>query len=97
MYNIHKTIDVYYWKDYRHREVDFVLKEGLKAKQLIQVCYDIDDPDTKERELKAIEKASKELECDNLLVITWDYEGEEEYKEKRIEYTPLWKWLLNYN
>lgn len=88
-------IDVYYWKDYQHREVDFVLKEGLKVKQLIQVCYDIDDPDTKERELKAIEKASKELECDNLLVITWDYEGEEEYKEKRIEYTPLWKWLLN--
>lgn len=88
-------IDVYYWKDYQHREVDFVLKEGLKVKQLIQVCYDIDNPDTKERELKAIEKASKELECDNLLVITWDYEGEEEYKEKVIEYTPLWKWLLN--
>ncbi|MBN2487660.1 MAG: ATP-binding protein [Methanosarcinaceae archaeon] len=86
--------DVYYWKDYQHREVDFVVKDGLRVKQLIQVCYDIEDLGTKERELEAIVRASKELECDNLLVITWDYEGEEDFKGKMIEYIPLWKWLL---
>lgn len=87
-------IDVYYWKDYQHWEVDFVVKEGLGVRQLIQVCYDIDNFNTKERELKAILKASKELECDNLLVITWDHEGEEDLKGKKIEFVPLWKWLL---
>ena len=29
-----------------------------------------------------------------MLVITWDYEAEEEFEGKRIEFTPLWKWLL---
>jgi len=32
-------------------------------------------PDTKERETSAILRASIELECDNLLIITGDYEG----------------------
>jgi len=39
-------------------------------------------------------KASKELKCNSLLVITWDYEGEEEFKGKKIEFRPLWKFLL---
>jgi predicted AAA+ superfamily ATPase len=39
-------------------------------------------------------KASKELECDDLLVITWDHKGEEDFKGKKIEFVPLWKWLL---
>ncbi len=87
-------IEIFYWKDYQHREVDFVVKEGTKVKQLIQVCYDIDDFNTKEREVKALLKASKELKCNNMLVITWDFEGLEEIKGRKIKYVPLWKWLL---
>ena len=86
--------EIYYWRDLKHREVDFVMSEGLKVKQLIQVCYDVSDIDTKERELKALVKASNELKCNNLLVITWDYKGEEEFKGKRIKFIPLWKYLL---
>ena len=86
--------NIFYYRDYRGREVDFVVKEGLKIKQLIQVCYDIEDFTTKERELKALVKAGKELKCKNLKVITWDYEGEEEFKNRKVEFTPLWKWLL---
>jgi len=86
--------EVYYWKDYTGKEVDFLVKEGPKVKQLIQACYDISDPDTKKRETKSLLKASSELGCNNLLTITWDYEGEEEIKNKRITYKPLWKWLL---
>ena len=89
--------EVYYWKDYQQREVDFVVKDGLNVKELIQVCYDIEDFTTKERELKALVKASKELKCKNLKVITWDYEAKEEFKNKRIEFIPLWRWLLNKN
>jgi len=44
--------------------------------------------------LKALIKASKELKSEDLLVITWDYEAEEEFKGKRIKFIPLWKWLL---
>lgn len=76
--------------------MDFVFKDGLKIKQLIQVCYDINDLRTRERELKSLIKGSKELKlkCEDLLVITWDYEAEEDFKGEVIKFTPLWKWLL---
>jgi len=86
--------EIFYYKSKQQEEVDFVLKEGLKAKQLIQVCYSLDDEHTKKREIKALLKASEELKCKNLLVITWDYEGEEKIEKNKIIYKPLWKWLL---
>ncbi len=87
-------LEVFYWKDTYGREVDFVLAEGSKVTQLIQVCYDITDPYTKDRELKSLIKASKELDCSNLSVVTWDYDGEEEFKGCKVGFVPLWKWLL---
>ena len=86
--------EIFYWKDYSGKEVDFVVNEGSEIKELIQVCYDISNFETKERELKSLVEASKELKCDNLLVITYDYEGEEEFKGKNIGFIPLWKWLI---
>ena len=85
---------LYYWKDGKGKELDFVVKEGLRVKQLIQVCYDIDDYDTKKREVDGLVKASEVLKCKNLLVITGDYEGVERKKDKRIKFIPLYKWLL---
>lgn len=87
-------MELFYWKDYGGKEVDFVLKEGKKVRQLIQVCYDIKDIGTKERELTPLIKAGQELRCTNLLVITWDFEGSEKVKGSTIKYAPLWKWLL---
>jgi hypothetical protein len=89
-----KDKEVYYWKNPQHEEVDFVIKEGAGVKQLIQVCYDISDYETKKRELNALIKASKELKCRDLLVITEDYEDTEKVKNKEIKFVPLWKWLL---
>ncbi|MBI2044550.1 ATP-binding protein [Candidatus Pacearchaeota archaeon] len=88
------TTKVFYWHDQQQNEVDFVVKDKLKIEQLIQVCYDIDNPDTKKREIKALLKASEELKCKNLLVITKDEEREEKVESKKIRYMPLWKWLL---
>ena len=86
-----------YWKNALQKEVDFVLFEHEKVKQLIQVCYDLSDYDTKERELKSLIKASEELNCNNLLVLTRNYENTEEVKGKKIKFIPLWKWLLKVN
>lgn len=86
--------EIFYWKNQQKEEVDFAIKNGLKIKQLIQVCYDIEDYDTKKRELRALLKASKELKCHNLLIITEDKEGEEKIRGRRVRYRPLWKWLL---
>ncbi len=84
---------IFYWQDQQQREVDFVIKEGIKIKQLIQVCYDLNE-DNKKREIKSLLKASKELKCKNLLVITGDKEGDETIEKTKIKFIPLWKWLL---
>ncbi len=85
--------EVYYYKDHQQREVDFVLKDGKKVKQLIQVTNASSREEISEREMNALLKASTELKCNNLLVITWDYEDEEKAENKTVKYVPLWKWL----
>ncbi len=87
-------MSVYYWKDYQQHEVDFVIKEGLKVKQLIQVTYASGRDEIEKREIRSLLKASKELKCKDLLVITWDYEDEEKIDRRRIKFVPLWKWLI---
>ena len=90
--------ECYYWKNTEKEEVDFVVKNDSKIIQLVQVCYDLADPDTKKREVKALLKASKDLKCNNLLVINQDYSGEESLEwfgiKRKIKFIPLWKWLL---
>ncbi len=86
--------DVFYYRTSNSKEVDFILKKGIKIERLIQVCYGIEDLETKKREGNSLIEASRELTCDDLLVITWDYEKEEGIKDKKIRFLPLWKWLL---
>ncbi len=90
--------ECYYWKNAEKEEVDFVVKDGAKIGQLIQVCYDISDVDTKKREIKALLKASNDLKCNNLLIIGSDKEGKEEHEwfgiKRSVKFIPLWKWLL---
>jgi len=74
--------------------VDFVVKEGRAIVQLIQVSYAGDRKDLPARELKSLLKASADLKCRSLLVITWDLDGEERMDGRKIVYMPLWKWLL---
>ena len=92
--SIDKDFEIYYWKDYVQNEVDFVLKKDKKIEQLIQVSYINSKEEIKEREIKALLKAGKELKCKNLLIITWNYESEEKIKNSRIIFIPLWKWLM---
>jgi hypothetical protein len=86
--------EVYYWKDERQREVDFVIKEGLKPNLIMQVCWDIRDEETKKREVKALVSGLKELKLKEGLVITEDFEDEEKIDGKLIRYKPLWQWLI---
>lgn len=88
------NLEIYYWKDVNHREVDFLIKENLKVKQLIQVCWEVNRPETKNREIRSLLKAMKEFNLEEGLIITDDYEAEENIKGKKINYIPLWEWYL---
>jgi predicted AAA+ superfamily ATPase len=88
------NLEIFYWKDYQQNEIDFVLKEGLQVKKLIQVTYASSKDEIEKREIKALLKASELLKCKDLLIITWDYEDKIKIKNKVINFLPLWKWLL---
>lgn len=88
-------IELFYWKDIHHREVDFVIKEGTEVKILIQVCWNMRDEKTRNRELRSLQKAMKELKVSNAMIITEDTEGEEKLNGFIVQIVPLWKWLLN--
>lgn len=83
---------VFYWKG--RGEVDFVIMDGPKTVQLIQVCYDLQDQDTKKREVASLLEAMVEFKLHSGQILTWDYEGEENIDGNKISYVPLWKWLL---
>ena len=86
--------ELYYWKDHRGREIDFVIKTAESVKQLIQVTYASGKSEIEEREIASFEIAASEMKCDNMLVITWDYEGTMPLGDKTVAFIPLWKWLL---
>jgi len=91
--------NVYYWKSAQQDyEVDFVIHRGHTVEQLIQICLDVEDLKTREREVRGLLHASKELRCKELLIVTEDYEGGEEKEwfgmRGKIKYAPMWKWLL---
>lgn len=88
------NLEIYYWKDVSHREVDFLIKEDLKVRQLIQVCWEVNRPESKNREIRSLLKAIKEFNLEEGLIITDDYKAEENIQGKKINYIPLWEWYL---
>ena len=91
---LRRNLDIAYYQNTAKEEVDFLIKEGKKVKQLIQVCFDIENFNTHGREVKAIVKASEEFKCNNLLILTNSLEKQEVSKGKKIIIKPVWKWLL---
>ena len=86
-------MEIYYWK--QKHEVDFVVKRGREVEEIIQVCWDIEE--AKEREIKGLLEASRFFGIKRGVIVTGDFEGEEEVEGVRIEYIPLWKWLLHFS
>jgi len=86
--------DINYWKNKAGIESDFVIREGLKIKAIIQVMYELNDEKTKEREIKGLLSCAKEFNIKKGTIITKDYEAVETIDDIKIEFIPLWKWLL---
>ncbi|MDD4877826.1 MAG: ATP-binding protein [Candidatus Nanoarchaeia archaeon] len=92
-------MDIFYYRiEPQDYEVDFVVTEKSKPKQLIQVSVDVSGRKAEERELRALITAGKELKCNNLLVLTESGEKEKNVSwfgiKKKVKFMPLWKWLL---
>jgi hypothetical protein len=89
-----KNADIYYWKSKQGREVDFVVKKGLKIETAVQVCISMSDSKVKNREIQALIDAKTELKPMRFIIITEDEEGIEKIDNIDVEIIPLWKWIL---
>ncbi len=86
--------DLFYYKTRNDREVDFIVKKGTEATELIQVCYEAVTSDVEQREVKALLEASDELKVKKMTVLTWDERREIKKDGSVIHLRPLWEWLL---
>ena len=84
---------LFYYRTSNDKEVDFVTRDGRQVTSLIQVSYDISKSKTRERELDALVKASEELKCDKLLLITWDQNEDIGFKGKMISILSVKEWF----
>lgn len=85
--------DIYYLKN-RSGECDFVVCDGNKVLQCIQVSYDISSDKTRKRELNGLVLANKETKCANLLLLT-DHEYEDVEKDGlQIKIRPVYEWSI---
>lgn len=83
--------EIYYYSTDNNLEVDFYIP---KRKLLIQVCQNLADEDTRNREIKALREAMKELNISSAVLFT-DDEGDIDADE-RIKIIPIYKWLLGF-
>lgn len=91
---LRRDVKIYYWKNRQQEEVDFVVTHGTQVKQLIQVSYELETMDTKQREVKSLTKAMEAFQLKEGLIVTDNFEDKEHIDGKNIVYIPLWKWLL---
>ena len=61
---------IYYYKDAKGNEVDFVIFSEGKTTALYQVCLDLADEETQNREVRSLIKAGKTLNCQSLNLLT---------------------------
>lgn len=88
------TMDIFYYKDASH-ECDFVLyKEGGQALP-VQVCWQMDTEETRQREIKGLLKACKMCDCKRGIIITLENDERMVVSEVEIQVIPAWKWCAS--
>lgn len=83
--------EVYYYAG--KGECDFLVKEGTKISEAIQVCYAL-DKDNKEREVKGLIESMGKFRIKEGIIITHEQEEEIKTSGKTIKVVPAFKWLL---
>ena len=86
------SYDVEYVNTKNGHEADFFARHKISGEtQLIQVCRDLSDKKTFERELRGLKNAMDELSFSTGTIVTWD---DETIIENKIKVIPIWKWLI---
>jgi predicted AAA+ superfamily ATPase len=75
----------------RNIEVDFYVPEAGLA---LQASYDINDDETRKREISALVSLNRAFPLQRAVIVTRDHEEQITEDGLLIEVIPIWKWLL---
>ena len=87
-----KGKELYYYAD--KNECDFVVKDGTKITEALQVCYTLDDSN-RERELRGLLDAMHAFKLERGFILTFEQSEELELEGKEILVLPVVRWMLH--
>lgn len=90
-YDPEKTM--FYYRTRNDKEIDFVLRENNRVKQLIQVSYEMTSEKIIRRECSALVEAAQELRCNDLYVLTYNETQTIEWDGCTIHVLPVMEWF----
>jgi predicted AAA+ superfamily ATPase len=74
-------------------ETDFFARHPLTNDvKLIQVCWQMTDKKTFDREYRGLQSAMEEFSIHSGTIVTWDDQAK---LDNNISVVPIWKWLLS--
>ena len=88
-YDTDRTL--FYYRSRNDKEIDFVIRDDFRIKQLIQVSYTLTNAKTEKREVDALVEAAGELNCSDLVIVTANEEREIEKNGYIIKVIPIYK------
>lgn len=86
--------EVLYWTDKGQMEVDFIIRKGVGVKEAVQVSWDMMDPRTRKREVRALQSCLDGTGCGHGMIITWDEQVSQLDEDSRIKVVSALDWLL---
>ncbi len=90
--------EIFYYNSVK--ECDFVVREGARTLQVIQVCLELHDPSTKQREESGLIEAMDKFSLSEGLIVTENEEDEKMVEKNGKKYhltiKPIWKWLRTF-
>lgn len=84
--------EIYFHKD--KKECDFVVREGNRIVQAIQVTTTLSNPEVRKREIEGLIEAMRVYDLQEGIILTENDNDTIEMDGLRISVIPIWKWLL---
>ena len=89
-----KTNEIYYYKTRQGNEVDFYWLDEKHTPHLVQVTWDIEDENTKKREIRALVQAMEENGIIKATLVSRNHSDTIEKGGRTIDVVPAWRYLL---
>lgn len=86
--------EIYYYSN--KKECDFVIKEGTKITEAIQVCHEFNE-ENREKEINGLLEAMDKFKLKQGMILTNEQIEEIDIRNKKIMVLPVFKWLIKWN